>query len=74
MDSMDASSIPPPRFAKDQLVEFIGGTGKIRNYRSESDSWLYLVEMAMGPEPDFGRIGYETMILLPELDMISLAG
>ncbi|BAZ69715.1 hypothetical protein NIES4106_44930 [Fischerella sp. NIES-4106] len=27
----------------------------------------------MGSEPDFGRIGYETMILLPESDMILLA-
>jgi hypothetical protein len=70
--SMGAKIIPAPSFEKNQTVEFVGGIGKIKNHYSESDSWIYLVEMAMGPEPDFGRIGYETMILLPETDMISL--
>ncbi|MGH2414446.1 MAG: hypothetical protein ACRDEA_12335 [Microcystaceae cyanobacterium] len=70
---MRANVISAPRFQKNQTVEFVGGTGKIKNYYSESDSWIYLIEMAMGPEPDFGRIGYETMIVLPEPDLISLA-
>jgi hypothetical protein len=68
---MRANIIPAPIFKKNQSVEFVGGIGKIKNYHSESNSWIYLVEMAMGLEPDFGRIGYETMILLPEPDMIS---
>lgn len=68
---MGAKIIPAPRFEKNQTVEFVGGIGKIKNHYSESDSWIYLVEMAMGPEPDFGRIGYETMILLLEPDIIS---
>ncbi|AKG20379.1 hypothetical protein [Calothrix sp. 336/3] len=62
---------PAPRFEKNQTVEFVGGIGKIKNYYSESNSWVYLVEMAMGQEPDFGRIGYETTIILPEPDVIS---
>lgn len=61
-----------PRFARDQAVEFIGGRGRIKNHHYESGSWVYHIEMAMGPEPDFGRIGCETAILLPEPDMISL--
>jgi hypothetical protein len=70
---MRSNIIPAPRFEKNQTVEFVGGIGKIKNYYSESNSWIYLIEMAMGPEPNFGRIGYETMILLPEPDMISFA-
>lgn len=70
---MRANIIAAPRFQKNQTVEFVGGIGKIKNYHSESGSWIYFVEMAMGPEPDFGRIGYETMILLAEPDIISLA-
>jgi hypothetical protein len=70
---MRENTIPVPRFEKNQIVEFVGGIGKIKNYYSESNKWIYLVEMAMGPEPDFGRIGPETMILLPETDIMSLA-
>ncbi len=70
---MNVSSRAAPRFAKEQLVEFIGGTGKIKNYHLELSGWIYLVEMMMGPEPDFGRIGYETTIVLPELDMCLIA-
>jgi hypothetical protein len=67
---MRANIRPPPRFKKNQTVEFFGGIGKIDNYYLESDSWIYVVEMAMDPEPDFGRIGQETTILLTEVDMI----
>jgi hypothetical protein len=58
--------ISAPRFKIDQKVEFIGGIGKIRDHHYESGSWTYYVEMAMGEEPDFGRIGCETVIMLPE--------
>ena len=73
-----SSIILDPRFERDQAVKFIGGSGKIKNHHYESGSWFYYVEMAMGSEPDFGRVGCETMILLSEsellseLDMISL--
>lgn len=61
-----------PRFSPDQFVRFVGGEGKVREFHSEAGSWSYLVEMAMGPEPEMGRIGYETMILLPETDLDAL--
>jgi len=32
--------------------------------RPESGTWTYVVEMELGPEPDMGRVGSETMILL----------
>lgn len=52
------------------MVQFIGGQGKVKSYRPESGSWQYLVEMEMGPEPDMGRIGYETTIVLLESDLV----
>jgi len=58
--------ISAPKFEVDIEVEFIGGIGKIRDQHYESGNWIYHVEMAMGEEPDFGRIGYETVIMLPE--------
>lgn len=66
---MGTSSIAAPIFSKDQSVEFIGGTGKIKNYHLELGGWVYLVEMAMGSEPICGRVGSETTIVLPELEM-----
>lgn len=66
------NSITAPKFRKDQTVEFIGGTGKIKQYHFEICEWIYLVEMKLGLEPSFGRIGCETMILLPEIDIFLL--
>lgn len=63
---MDVLAIP--RFHREQKVNFVGGTGKIKNYQLEAKSWMYLVEMDLGPEPEMGRVGYETMIWLPEAD------
>ena len=45
-------------------VRFLGGVGKIKSFRSESNTWTYAVEMEMGAEPDFRRIGVQTTILL----------
>lgn len=59
----------PPKFRQLQLVCFQGGTGKIRRCHLESGTWAYAVEMALGPEPEFGRVGSETTILLNEIDM-----
>lgn len=72
VNAMSINSIAAPKFGIAQVVKFIGGMGKIRNYHSEYYRWTYLVEMEMGPEPKFGRIGYETMILLPEEELIPL--
>ncbi len=58
-----------PRFRKNQRVCFVGGVGTIRYCRSEVSTWTYAVEMEMGPEPDMGRIGSETTILLHEADI-----
>ncbi|WP_138497430.1 hypothetical protein [Nostoc sp. PA-18-2419] len=69
---MSASVLPIPKFCNGQTVSFIGGEGIIKNYRFKSGSWEYLVEMPMGPEPQMGRVGYETMIWLSEVDIYSL--
>ncbi|MEA5603783.1 hypothetical protein [Nostoc sp. UHCC 0252] len=59
-----------PKFGKGQQVEFIGGLGTIIQSHPNSGNWSYLVEMEMGSEPEMGRIGYETTILLFEADII----
>lgn len=61
--------ISPPKFSQEQRVCFSGGTGTIRNCHLESGTWAYAVEMALGPEPDLGRVGSETTILLYEADL-----
>lgn len=58
-----------PQFRKGQKVSFIGGSGTIKNYQSDAGSWSYLVEMEMGPEPEMGRIGAETTIMLNQIDL-----
>jgi hypothetical protein len=50
-------------------VQFVGGLGIIRSYKPEAQSWSYLVEMELGPEPDFGRIGAEAMVIITEADL-----
>jgi hypothetical protein len=51
------------------MVHFVGGIGTIKNYRPDSTTWTYAVEMEMGPEPEMGRVGLETTILLHEADI-----
>ncbi|MEH2406631.1 hypothetical protein [Nostoc sp.] len=58
-----------PKFRNTEWVSFVGGEGIIRSYTPESGTWTYLIEMALGLEPDFGRVGAETMILLTEADL-----
>lgn len=69
---MSASVVTKPKFYNGQIVNFMGGEGFINNYRFESGNWEYLVQMPMGPEPEMGRVGYETMIWLSEVDIYSL--
>ena len=62
-------SIKLPVFHQDQRVIFIGGSGIIRSCKSEAGTWNYLVEMALGAQPVFGRVGAETMLVLTEADL-----
>jgi len=59
------------QFQKGEKVKFLGGVGTIKNFQLEAGSWTYAVEMAMGPEPEMGRIGYETTVLLDESDLVT---
>jgi hypothetical protein len=67
--STSATVLKMPRFGSNQRVKFIGGEGIVKKVQHESASWNYLVEMEMGIEPDFGRVGAETMIVLSEADV-----
>ncbi len=66
---MTARCIEMPKFSNTQRVSFAGGEGIVRSYKSEFGSWIYLIEMALGKEPVFGRVGAETMVLLNEADL-----
>lgn len=66
---MTARFINVPSFRHAQRVSFVGGEGIVQSYRPEAGTWTYLVEMALGQEPDFGRVGAETMVLLNEADL-----
>ncbi len=58
-----------PSFLPAQPVSFVGGEGIVRSLKPEADTWTYLVEMILGPKPDFGRVGGETMVLLTEEEL-----
>ncbi len=64
-----AASIGGPRFCRGQSVCFAGGEGTVQTYKFEAGSWAYHIKMAMGLEPDFGRVGYETTIVLVESEL-----
>ena len=66
---MNANRMMIPRFTKNDMVQFPGGIGTIKNYRPAANTWTYAVEMEMGPEPDFGRVGSETTVLLDEAEL-----
>ena len=66
---MTATFMKVPKFRNTQWVSFVGGEGIVRSYTPESGTWTYLIEMAFGLEPDFGRVGAETMIFLNEADL-----
>jgi hypothetical protein len=52
-----------------QRVKFVGGEGIVRHVKFEAQNWTYLVEMPLGQEPEFGRVGAETMVLLSETEL-----
>lgn len=58
-----------PKFSRGRAVRFIGGSGIIKNYKPNTGTWSYMVEMDMGVPPEMGRIGFETTILLDEADI-----
>ncbi|MCC5612218.1 hypothetical protein LC612_37210 [Nostoc sp. CHAB 5834] len=68
---MTATFMRRPKFRNAQLVSFVGGEGIVRSYTPEYGRWMYVIEMALGLEPDFGRVGAETMILLTEADLLT---
>ena len=47
----------------------MGGIGKIKSIQQQAICWTYHVEMSMGVEPDFGRVGAETTIVLEEQEL-----
>ena len=61
-----------PQFDRHQTVWFCGGTGKIKSIHKQAIGWTYHVEMTLGIEPDFGRIGTETTVVLEEQDIRSI--
>jgi hypothetical protein len=61
-----------PKFCSEHLVRFAGGEGVVRGANWEFGRWTYVVEMALGIEPEFSRIGPEAMVLLDEADLYSL--
>ena len=58
-----------PIFYCAQRVSFLGGEGIVQSYKYEAETWKYVVEMALGPEPKFGRAGGETSVFLDEADL-----
>lgn len=66
---MSATVLDDPKFCTAQVVWFIGGEGIVRSYHPKAGEWIYTIEMALGPEPAFGRKGAETMVLLNEVDL-----
>ncbi len=68
-DQCPIRTIKKPEFQLDQWVRFVGGEGIVRSYKSDAKNWMYVIAMALGPEPNFGRIGDETTILLNESDL-----
>jgi hypothetical protein len=69
MKKMPITCMPKPKFLTKHLVSFAGGQGVVRSATWEFDKWTYLVEMALGAAPEFGRIGAETMVLLDETEL-----
>ncbi|WP_404786405.1 hypothetical protein [Altericista sp. CCNU0014] len=58
-----------PSFHHTQPVKFVGGEGVVKKVKSEAGRWIYYVEMTLGQEPSFGRVGEETTIILNESDL-----
>ncbi|MEX0268449.1 hypothetical protein AB3R30_04860 [Leptolyngbyaceae cyanobacterium UHCC 1019] len=66
---MTTTLVQSPIFRQAQKVMFIGGEGIVQSCKHEAGRWTYLVKMPLGVDPNFGRIGAETMVLLQESDL-----
>ncbi|MEH2046333.1 hypothetical protein [Nostoc sp.] len=66
---MNTSVLSAPKFCSGQKVEFIGKEGIIKNYPPQSGSWVYLLAMPMGLEPEMGRVGQGYFILKSRLSV-----
>ena len=58
-----------PKFSQYQQVHFLGGNGTILFCQPDAGDWLYGVEMPITTESDMDRVGYETVILVPEIEL-----
>ncbi|MEP0818367.1 MULTISPECIES: hypothetical protein [Trichocoleus] len=68
-DTGVGSAVTQPRFHLSQQVYFVGGQGTVKYCQPYAQTWAYLVEMELGPEPEMGRIGSEATILLNEAEI-----
>ena len=58
-----------PQFYRHQTVLFLGRIGEIKSIQPQAIGWAEHVEMGMGAEPDFGRVGAETTIVVEEQEL-----
>lgn len=68
---MMASVTKEPKFSNEQRVCFIGGIGTIKGCQIDSGTWTYAVEMELEPDPNIGRVGNETTVLLHEGEILN---
>ncbi len=62
----------PPKFSQHQQVQFLGGNGIIVFCEPNAGNWLYGIEMPLVTETKMNRVGSETVILLPEIELYSV--
>ena len=69
--STNATFLKIPKFGSHQRVKFIADEGVVKKLQHQSASWNYVIEieMEMGIEPDFGRVGAETVVVLDEAEI-----
>ena len=72
MNILSVNKPQQPKFYPLQQVYFLGGMGKIVSRFTEAGKWMYAVEMPLGKEPEIGRIGSETVILMQEAEIKQL--
>ena len=72
MNALSENPQTQPKFRPFQQVYFLGGMGKIISCFTDHGKWMYSVEMPLGKEPNMGRIGSETIILMPETEIYQI--
>jgi hypothetical protein len=61
-----------PMYQLDQKVGFIGGSGWIKHYYSEAETWMYVIEMKPDLDQLVNQIGQETTVVLEETEIYGL--